>query len=178
MIYEPSDDTYLLMDSLPADASGMAVLEIGTGSGIVAEEITKRGASFVLATDVDFEAALSAKSRGLEVVVADLLSALSDRALFDLVLFNPPYLPSSPSSDSQTWTGGVGGWELSLKFLAQARNYLMSDGKILMVLSSLTSERILKACAGLGLTFERRAFKDLFYERLCVYEFREQTQHP
>lgn len=164
------------MDSLPADASGMAVLEVGTGSGVIAEEIAKRGASFVLATDIDFEAAVSAKSRGLEVVVADLLSELNEKALFDLVLFNPPYLPSSPESDSLAWTGGVGGWELSFKFLAQAKKHLRPGGRMLMVLSSLTSQRILDACAGLGLAFKRRASTDLFYERLCVYEFRDQSK--
>jgi len=176
LIYEPSDDTYLLMDSLPNNTKGMAVLEVGTGSGIIAEEIAKRGAPFVLATDVSFEAALSAKSRGLEVVVADLLSALNDRAVFDLVLFNPPYLPSSPRSNSEAWTGGIGGWELSFKFLAQAKYHTKPNGKILMVLSSLTSERILKGCADLGLAFERRACRDFFYESLCVYEFREQRR--
>ena len=170
MIYEPSDDTYLLIDSLPKNFAGMNVLEVGTGSGIIAEEMVKRGASWVLATDLDLEAALSAKSRGLEVIVSDLFSAFNHKALFDIIIFNPPYLPSDFWSDSMAWTGGSGGWELSYKFIMHAKDHLAPKGKIFIVLSSLTCDRVLRACADLGLSRYEVAFKEFFFEKLCVYE--------
>ena len=52
--YQPSDDTYLILDSL-AGYRGKSALEIGVGSGIILKELCKRF-SVVVGTDIDFNA--------------------------------------------------------------------------------------------------------------------------
>lgn len=54
MVYEPSDDSFLLIDNLNINP-GEKVLEIGTGSGIVAMYASKV-AGEVVATDINFNA--------------------------------------------------------------------------------------------------------------------------
>ena len=65
-VYEPCDDTYLLVDAAlnevrPTDS----VLEIGTGCGIIAKMVAER-ARYVIATDKNPRAVANAKLNGVE----------------------------------------------------------------------------------------------------------------
>jgi HemK-related putative methylase len=91
-VYEPCDDTYLLMEAAlnevhPTDS----VLEIGTGCGVIAKRVAER-ARCVIATDKNPRAVENAKLNGVEAIMGDLFADLNSR--FDLIIFNPPYLPS------------------------------------------------------------------------------------
>jgi release factor glutamine methyltransferase len=139
-VYEPCDDTYLLMDAAlnevrPTDS----VLEIGTGCGLIAKMVAER-ARCVIATDKNPRAVANAKFNGVEAIVGDLFADLDSR--FDLIIFNPPYLPSLSdiSRDWQTraWDGGPSGREVIAQFLSQVRNYLTQQGRVLLVISSIT----------------------------------------
>ncbi len=66
------------------------VLEIGTGSGYIAAALKE--VADVIATDINPHAVCAAKQKGVEVVRTDLADGL--RGPFDLVIFNPPYLPT------------------------------------------------------------------------------------
>ena len=60
---------------------------------------------------------------------------------FDLITFNAPYLPEDPREpkDSQVaTTGGPRGDEISVEFLDQAKSHLNKEGKIFLLISSLT----------------------------------------
>jgi len=97
-VYPPAEDTYLLLNVLKPRGR---VLEIGTGSGILAIAFAKKGHE-VVATDINPKALQAArqnaKSNGVggkvDVIRADLLRGI--RGPFDTVIFNPPYLPSRP----------------------------------------------------------------------------------
>lgn len=117
-VYEPSgrpslelrrvDDTYLLEDALAADLAifagrdALAVLEVGAGSGYLSEKLASwLGGKHALffATDIGREASYRTQSMcpHTEVLQASLLDCFREGLLFDLIVFNPPYVPSCPS---------------------------------------------------------------------------------
>ena len=61
---------------------GDQVLEVGTGSGLIAAEIA--GITRVVATDINPHAVLCARKKGVEVVHDDLFCGI--RSLFDVIL--------------------------------------------------------------------------------------------
>ena len=139
-VYQPCDDTYLLADAALNEVRRTdSVLEVGTGCGIIAKMVAKR-ARCVMATDKNPRAVANAKLNGVEAIMGDLFADLDSR--FDLVIFNPPYLPSEldVSSDWQTraWDGGPSGREVIVRFLSQVGKYLTETGRVLLVISSIT----------------------------------------
>jgi len=89
MIYEPNDDSYLLKEFVLKHARGK-VLDMGTGSGIQAEAALEKTQD-VLAADINNEAAEFCKKKGINAVQSDLFENINHK--FDLIIFNPPYLP-------------------------------------------------------------------------------------
>ncbi len=102
MVYEPSDDSFLLIDNLNINP-GEKVLEIGTGSGIVAMYASKV-ADEVVATDINFNAIEIAEKNfllnnidNINILFGDLFEPLKSEGFnekFDVILFNTPYLPT------------------------------------------------------------------------------------
>ncbi|PVU69242.1 methyltransferase, partial [Sulfolobales archaeon SCGC AB-777_K09] len=96
-VYEPSDDSALLLDIVEA-VKGEKALEVGSGSGIISVKLAKLGAE-VVSVDINPWASLATKLTGrlngvdVNVVNCDLSSCFRDQE-FDLSVFNPPYLPS------------------------------------------------------------------------------------
>jgi release factor glutamine methyltransferase len=99
-VYVPQGDTRLLLEALrgttvPRDAR---MLDVCTGTGVVALAGARMGAAEVHAVDLSARAAmaarLNARMRGLRVTVhrGDFLDHPSGR--FDVVTANPPYVPS------------------------------------------------------------------------------------
>jgi release factor glutamine methyltransferase len=142
-VYEPSDDTYLLIDSAlevvrPTDS----VLEVGTGCGLIAKTVARLARS-VIATDINPQAVANASLNGVVAVQGDLFANLNRR--FHLIIFNPPYLPTQPKTlrDSLTraWDGGPSGREVIMRFLSQVDRHLTTQGRVLIVISSITGYR-------------------------------------
>lgn len=101
-VYAPQEDSWLLSGVLEASglAEGRRVLDICTGSGVLALEAARLGAREVLAFDLcpaAVECASgNAAASGLPVEVR--LGTLQDAVRhgpFDLVVANPPYVPST-----------------------------------------------------------------------------------
>jgi release factor glutamine methyltransferase len=137
-VYPPSEDTYLLRDAAVKEARPDDIaLEVGTGSGLVAEALAER-AERVVATDVNPEAARAARERGIAAVRTDLVACLD--ASFDLVVFNPPYLPSTDETPddglSRALGGGRTGREVAERFLENVRRVLSPDGRVMLVVST------------------------------------------
>ncbi|MBD3172255.1 methyltransferase [Candidatus Bathyarchaeota archaeon] len=141
-VYKPGEDSYLLQKYVEGLVSGR-VLDMGTGSGIQAvTAAAKNLVQFVCAVDINPAALIAAERRALDAgVLSKIEFRLSDlfnniEAMFDWIIFNPPYLPSSQGYDEASWAGGDTGGEVIKCFLEEAPRYLMAGGSILMIYSS------------------------------------------
>ncbi len=149
-VYEPSDDTFLMADCLEVK-EGAKVLDLGTGCGILGILATKR-AERVLGIDINPHAVRCAKANAktneiegkMDLVRGDLFQSLKSDEKFDLILFNPPYLPT-PERESEggwlekAWSGGPSGRKVMDRFLFEAPKRLKEGGVLLLTQSSLTS---------------------------------------
>lgn len=182
-VYEPAEDTFLLADNL-GECSGKRVLELGTGCGLIAALAAKSGAQ-VIATDVN-QAALkcalaNASVHGVANRIDFRLGSLFDPVTgerFDLVVFNPPYLPTEPKETLGTpidlaWEAGPDGRAVIDPFLEGLSNHLTKGGRALFVQSSLSNldKTIQKLCEyGFEVDIIRKKlpFEELFL--LCAHE--------
>ena len=145
-VYQPEADTYLLLDAALAEARpGDRVLEVGTGSGLIAATVKKT--CDTVATDINPHAAACAHMAGIEVVRCNLFDAV--RGPFDLILFNPPYLPTEPHERIDDWLeyaldGGKSGRVAIEVFAAGIGRVLAPGGRILLLISSLTGPEEVK----------------------------------
>jgi release factor glutamine methyltransferase len=170
--YEPREDSFLMLEAL-AESSlhGLRILDMGTGSGILAAYCARRGAD-VTASDIDIEAirALQRTSNrmgiSIKLVTCDLFSEIPER--FDIIVFNPPYLPSSTIGD-RTTDGGKHGTEVVSRFLDELTEHLVGNGRGMLVVSSLNDpEHLMMRHPGLSFRTVRERF--FFFERLFVLE--------
>jgi release factor glutamine methyltransferase len=147
---------------------GKLFLEIGFGSGKNLLVAAKKF-NIVLGTEVlplkNFPSELSCK---IEVVRADKATCFRE-AIFDVVAFNPPYLPSEQIEDRSV-DGGLHGVEVPLEFLNSALQVLKREGKILILLSSLGDMNLFaKFCSDHRLIAKKLVEKKFFFETLTVY---------
>jgi release factor glutamine methyltransferase len=134
-VYQPSDDTYLLLDGLLLDdwdaistpSTTLHILEIGTGSGVpiifLAKQLAGRGhCVHAMATDINPKALEFAGKTAIEHEVTvewipcDLATPLLEdyTGKIHVILFNPPYVPT-PDEEmvgngiEVSWAGGEKG---------------------------------------------------------------------
>lgn len=142
--YEPAEDSFLLADAaLEVCTDGMKVLEIGTGTGFVASVIRANMDIELTATEINPYAAACARSNGVSVVRTDMFNGIKKNRFFDIIIFNPPYLPTSDEEKVPGWLnyafdGGKDGREAIVRFLEEVSGYLADNGTILLLISSLT----------------------------------------
>ncbi|MBT7902318.1 methyltransferase domain-containing protein [Candidatus Woesearchaeota archaeon] len=181
-MYEPEDDSYLILDPIKKYCKKeFNVLEMGTGSGILSFVASKKAKS-VTAIDINPEAIkyckkekLKNKINNIKFIESNLFSKLpkSTKHSFDLIIFNPPYLPHDPNEPKNcalATCGGKKGYELIQKFLNQVNFYLKPNGKILLLFSSLTKQ--IRVNEFLNHNFLKHviiAEKKICFENLFVY---------
>lgn len=177
MIYEPSEDSFLLSEQVKKYSKNKKVLDIGTGSGLQAETAIEAGAKSVLAADIDEESIKFTKQKKLKklkVIKSSLFQKVKGK--FDLIIFNPPYLPLDKREDKESrkaTTGGKNGDEIILKFLNDLLNHLNKGGVSLLLVSSLTPKnRILPLLKKLNLKNKIISSQSLFMETLEVWEIK------
>ena len=95
MIYIPQEDSFLLAKFVREYAKGK-VLDVGCGSGILIEAALEKTKD-VIGVDIDKESLEYCKSKKLNVIYSDLFSNVKGK--FDLIIFNPPYLPEDEIKD-------------------------------------------------------------------------------
>ena len=156
-VYYPSDDSFLLIDYFKEKISdnyfdGINVneieyiLDLGTGTGIIAilfqffKVKSKKFNPKIVASDIlenSIECAKKNESLNkfydeILFIQSDLFKSFPDslKSLFNIIIFNPPYLPSSPLiTDNKknidfSWDGGIGGSKLLFDFFKEAREFL------------------------------------------------------
>lgn len=140
-VYQPEADTYLLLSQATSEVRDTdTVLEVGTGSGMIARECSIR-ARRCIATDINPYACAMAHAMGVEVVRTDLYAGL--RGPFDLIVFNPPYLPTQDDERIDDWLefaldGGADGRATIRRFASGLRRILHPFGRVLLLVSDLT----------------------------------------
>ena len=194
-VYQPAEDSHLLAeaaiadlrnsttdDSSVADASSdnsspdddaPLALEVGTGSGYVAESVADETGLRVLGSDVNPHACAQARERGVEAVRADLLEPFRSE-VFDAVLFNAPYLPTDPDDERDDWmevalSGGEDGREVIEPFLDSVGRVLAPDSAVYLLVSSLTGvEAVVQLAADEGFSAVALQDESFPFETLTV----------
>ncbi|ADG13413.1 methylase [Methanocaldococcus infernus ME] len=161
-VYEPAEDSYLLLKNI-VDVKGKRVLDVGTGTGILAIASALKG-GIVEGIDINPKAIeLAKKNAKLNgVKVKFYLSNLFEnvKGKYDVILFNPPYLPTEEDDKIEgylnyAFDGGKEGREILDRFIDQVPNYLKEGGVVQLVQSSLTDiEKTLKAFKLKGFSVE------------------------
>ncbi|XP_069744851.1 methyltransferase N6AMT1 isoform X1 [Narcine bancroftii] len=153
-VYDPAEDTFLLMDALEKDVKEIRrlcpsiCLEVGTGSGVVSVFLASMIGpnSFYLCTDINSLAANctleSARQNGVNIqpIITDLVTGLFPRLQnqVDVLIFNPPYVVT-PTEEvgsrgiKASWAGGERGREVMDRFFPQVSSLLSSRGVFYLI---------------------------------------------
>ena len=182
-VYNPSDDSFLLVNVLEVSPDER-VLDVGTGTGIAALHAAKAGAR-VTAVDINPHAVACARSNALkndlkvEVLQSDLFEKVV--GLYNVITFNPPYLPdeNAPSSWAErAWSGGADGAEVVVRFLEDAWRFLAPNGRIFIILSSFGSIRTVLRTAKERYDIEMVEEKHMFFESILAYRMSVKKSNP
>jgi release factor glutamine methyltransferase len=171
-VYPPQLDSQLLIDSLRNTglARGRRVLDVCTGSGVVAIAASECGAASVVAFDICPRAVSCSRGNavyaGADVDVREgSWSSALDYAPFDLIVSNPPYVPTPPAGDtnvipltagpSRAWDAGVDGRLVLDPLCESAAGLLDAGGSLLLVQSALSGvDKSLQSLRSTGLRAE------------------------
>ena len=134
-----------------AETSAPVVLDFGTGSGCIAIALAvKCAAACVVALEASAEALVVAKQNAARNNVGDRVNflhgdgfaALPKDANFDLIVSNPPYIPSAEIATLQpevrdfdprpALDGGADGLDFYRRLAAEASPFLKSEGRIML----------------------------------------------
>lgn len=179
-VYSPSDDSFLLL-KVTEVSPGERFLEIGCGSGLVSLHAAKAGAT-VTAADINPHAVECTKKNAvgnnlrIEVIRSDLFEKVD--GCFDVIIFNPPYLPEETRSTSwieKSWSGGEEGSEVAVRFLEEAWRHLSPGGRIYVILSSIGGFTSALKAAKPRYDAEMLEEKHMFFESIYAYKFKLRT---
>lgn len=176
-VYRPAEDSRLLAETALERGGvgpGDLALDVGTGSGYVAARLHEETGVQVAGLDINPEACRQARDAGVPTLQADLLESVCGPV--DLVVCNPPYLPTPPE---QEWgdrmelalSGGEDGRAVVDRLLDTVGRVLAPDGRLLLLVSSLTDpDAVRRTAAGAGLDTVVVAEESQPFERLFVLE--------
>ena len=203
-VYTPSEDTYLIIDYFKRNIDydyfdGMnirevkKILDLGTGTGILAvifQLIKKINPNFnpeIYASDILEEVIKCAKlneklnnfENEIKFIQSDLLKSFPEtlKHSFDIIVFNPPYLPSSKLIDNKeiktnidySWNGGKKGIEVFLRFLDEVKVFLKKKFHIYYISSSRTNlQELNKFILQKGFKNKILNKKHLFFEDIIL----------
>lgn len=175
-IYQPAEDSYLLQKHVRRFATGR-VLDMGVGSGIQALTAIKvPSVREVMAVDIN-PAAVEAlqkeiekqKLRKIKAVQGDLFEEVGGS--FNVIIFNPPYLPQDKGIEDLALYGGKKGWEISERFFKNVSHHLFPDGMVLFLFSSLTNKQKIEEILQHNLLqWEELGEEKIAFETLYVYK--------
>lgn len=177
-VYVPAEDSYLLADNLLIK-EGQSVLEIGTGSGIVAMYASKL-TDEITVTDINFDACRLAEKNfrengieNIEILFGNMFEPVKNRK-FDVILFNTPYLPTEEGevledTINYAFDGGLNGRKVIDVFLNEVGNHLNEGGIVQLIQSSLSgNEETLNMLDKSGFIAEIAASEHFFFEDITL----------
>ncbi|BGP19107.1 S-adenosylmethionine-dependent methyltransferase [Rhodosporidiobolus nylandii] len=145
-VYEPAEDTFILLDALEQDQEllkgSRVCVEIGSGSGCVSAflgAICGSSSALYLCTDLNPPSTVATLKTGLansvplQPILTDLTAALLPRLerQVDVLIFNPPYVETYDEEAElaqeggvieRAWAGGQGGMRVTNRVLEQVEN--------------------------------------------------------
>jgi tRNA1Val (adenine37-N6)-methyltransferase len=141
-----------------------SVLDIGTGTGLIALMAAQRGADSVVAVEIDEKAArqaaenvASSKWKDIVTVVHSDIACFSDDKRFDAVVCNPPFFRDSLRSPDSVRSQARHNDTLSYEKLAEVVNCLLSDsGLFSLVLPYDMADTFISVAAKNGLYLCKR----------------------
>lgn len=197
-VYEPAEDSFLLIDALEKDAEKLQLispsvcLEVGSGSGVVSAFLASvlGPSALYICTDVNPAAArctaqtASCNSVSLQPVLTDLVECLLPQLCgkVDVLLFNPPYVVTPSEEVGSTgieaaWAGGERGREVTDRFLPVVPQLLSSKGLFyLITIAENDPEEIIRLLSQCGLKGEKCLSTRAGNERLSVLRFQRSQQ--
>lgn len=166
LIPRPETEEMVMM-AVAAAEDGNRILDLCTGSGAIAiatvKELEKRGKTCKMtAVDISAEALALAKENA-ECNGADVLFIQSDlfsrlRGRFDLIISNPPYIPSAEIANLQrevkdyeprlALDGGEDGLEIYRRIADAAPKYLTKGGMLIMEVGIGEAQEVIKLFKG------------------------------
>ena len=153
-MYDPAEDSFQIIESININDED-EVFEIGTGCGLIALFCASKGSN-VICSDINpysiklvkqnYENNKSKLKGSIEVRYGDLFSVLKDNEKFNVIIFNPPYLPIMEKDflNSQDWidvatNGGIDGLRLIKRYVFDVDKYLKKKGHAYFIFSSLSN---------------------------------------
>ncbi|AQT82019.1 methylase [Mycolicibacterium litorale] len=151
-VYAPQQDSRLLIEAMTLSGvvPGRRVLDLCTGSGVVAIAAAQLGADQVSALDVCASAVACAQDNAaqarvrVDARVGTWTTALA-AAPYDVVVSNPPYVPTPPDAHLEdipvtigpaaAWNAGVDGRQI-LNPLCDCAPELIGEGGTLLIVQS------------------------------------------
>ncbi|KAH6590743.1 hypothetical protein BASA61_005164 [Batrachochytrium salamandrivorans] len=156
LVYEPAEDTFLLLDALENDCELLRTLqpticlEIGSGSGCVTAflgALLGHDSALYLCTDINDFAASTTLTTGslnkipVDVVITSFTTSMHKRLAgnIDVLVFNPPYVVTGSDEVGShgieaAWAGGIDGREVIDEFLPLVPQLLSDRGRFYLVL--------------------------------------------
>lgn len=172
-VYQPSDDTFFFQDilenQLEFDRGYEIVLEVGCGSGYLSKTVLSSLKSCVrYSLDLNVNACISTQQNSslnaLEIITCNMFKSIRKGLLFDIIIFNPPYVVSCPSvpSDIDTgksyspidsaWAGGIDGRFWIDRFLSTMTEFISTNSCVYLVLIEANGPTsVIAFCKSLGL---------------------------
>ncbi|CAI5772680.1 hemK methyltransferase family member 2 [Podarcis lilfordi] len=192
-VYEPAEDTFLLLDALERDAEELRsgsieiCLEVGSGSGVVSTFLASIAGpkALYLCTDINPLAGLCTVETAIhnnvdiQPIITDLVTALLPRlhGKVDVLLFNPPYVVT-PSAEIHShgieaaWAGGKNGREVMDRLFPLVSDLLSARGLFyLVVIKENDPDEIIKILRKCGLKGTRVLSRQAGRENLSVLKF-------
>jgi len=158
------------------------VLDMGTGCGILAVLAAEK-AKKIVAVDVNPHAIKCAEKNAeingaknkIEFRLGNLFQPIKPDESFDLIVFNAPYLPSEPHEEEdwieKAWAGGPNARKTIDLFLTNAPKFLATEGRILIVQSSLSDiNKTLDMFGHMKLKAEVNAWVKVPFEKIVLIE--------
>lgn len=163
-VFRPHNDSWLLAAAIAREPLGPSsrVLDVCTGSGVLAVAAARAGAGSVTAVDVSrravLTAAINARRNGVRVHPrrGSLFDPVAGRR-FDLIVSNPPYVPAADAGLPQSgarraWDAGLDGRMLLDRICEGAAEHLRPGGQVMLVHSEVNgTQATLDALAATGL---------------------------
>lgn len=149
----PRPETEMLIE-LAKEVQPKTVLDLCTGSGILAITLQKELGAAVVASDVSDQALIVARRNAdrhrtsITLIQGDLFEHVV--GTFDLIVSNPPYIDSDVLRELEVarfeptlaLDGGAGGLSIYRRLIAEASDYLVDHGVLLLEIGYDQAEQI------------------------------------